>query len=76
MEGVKDQWVQSRGGAEFIRERGVNEVDEEFVREQGDRLIACVGCGNMIWLARQGIRSTEIFAWDVGKCQVEFRQVK
>ena len=39
MEGIKDQQVQSRGGAEFIGERDVNEVDKEFVREQGDCLI-------------------------------------
>ena len=37
MEGVKDQWVRSRGGAEFVREGSIDEVDEE-----------CVGCGDMI----------------------------
>ena len=68
MEGIKDQWVRSRGGAEFVGERGINEVDEEFVREQGDCLIVCVGRGDMIWSTRQGIGSTEIFAWDMFKC--------
>ena len=60
MEGVKNQWVRSGGRAELIREGGVNEVDKEFVREQGDCFIVCVRCGDMIWSARQGVRSTEI----------------
>ena len=67
MEGVKDQWVQSRGRSEFISERGVYKVDEEFVRKEGDCLIVHVRSGNVIWLARQGIRSAEILAWDVLK---------
>ena len=33
MEGVKDQWVRSRGGAELVGEGGINKVDEEFIRE-------------------------------------------
>ena len=68
MEGVKNQWVRSRGRAELIREGGVDEVDKEFVREQGDCFIVCVRCGDMIWPARQGVRSTEIFAQDVFEC--------
>ena len=52
MESVENQWFQSRGRAEFVREGGVDEVDEEFVREQGDRLIVHVRCGDVIWLAR------------------------
>ena len=67
MEGIKDQRVRSRGGAKFVGKRGVNEVDEECVREQGDCLIVCVGSGDVIWPAGQGIRGTEIFAWDVFK---------
>ena len=30
----------------------------------------------MIWVARQGIRGTEVFAWDVFKGQVKFGKVK
>ena len=30
----------------------------------------------MIWSAGQGIRSTEIFSWDVFEHEVEFRQVE
>ena len=52
MEGVEDQWVQSRGRAEFISERGINQVDEEFIREEGDSLIVHIRRGNVIWLAR------------------------
>ena len=51
MEGIKDQWVRSGGGAKFVGKRGVDEVDEEFIREQGDCLIVGVGCGDMIWSA-------------------------
>ena len=76
MEGVKDQQVRSRGGAELVREGSIDEVDEEGGGEEGDRFIVCVGCGDMIWLARQGIRGAEIFARDVFKCQVELRQVE
>ena len=76
MEGVKNQWVRSGGRVELIREGGVNEVDEEFVREQGDSFIVCVRCGDMIWSVRQSIRSREIFARDVVKCQVELGKVE
>ena len=51
MEGVKDQWVRSRGGAELVREGGIDEVDEECVWEQGDRFVVSVGSGDMIWSA-------------------------
>ena len=67
MEGVKDQWVRSRGRSELISEGGVYKVDEEFVREEGDCLIVCVRNGNVVWLARQSIRSTKILSWDVLK---------
>ena len=30
----------------------------------------------MIWSVGQGIRSTEIFSWDVFESEVELRQVK
>ena len=76
MEGIKDQWVRSRGGAEFVGEGGIDEVDEEFIREQGDRLIVRISCGDMIRSMRQGIRSTEIFAWVVFEHQVKLREVK
>ena len=33
MEGIKDQRVQSGGGAKLVGERDINEVDEECVRE-------------------------------------------
>ena len=75
MESVKDQWVRSRGGAKFGGKRGVNKVDEECVREEGDRLIVRVGRRDMIWSTRQGIGSTEIFAWNVFECQVKLREV-
>ena len=52
MEGVENQWVRGGGRAELIREGGVDEVDEEFVREQGDCLIVCVRCGDVIRPAR------------------------
>ena len=39
MEGIKDQWVRDRGGVEFVGEGGIDEVDKEFIREQGDCLI-------------------------------------
>ena len=48
MEGVKDQWIQSRGRAKFISEGGVYKVDEESVREEGDSLIVHVRSGNVI----------------------------
>ena len=51
MEGIKDQQVGSGGGAKFVREGGVDEVDKEFVREEGDRLIVCIGSRDMIWSA-------------------------
>ena len=51
MEGIEDQWVGSGGGAKFVREGGVDEVDEECVWEQGDRFVVCVGSGDMIWSA-------------------------
>ena len=60
MEGVKDQWVRSRGRSECISEGGVYKVNKEFVREEGDCLIVRVRSGNVIWLARQGIRGAEI----------------
>ena len=58
---------------EFISEGGVYEVDEKFIREEGDCLIVCVGSGNVIWSARQGVRSAEILAWDVLEGKIEFR---
>ena len=76
MEGIEDQWVQSRGRVEFISERGINQVDEEFVREEGDSLIVHIRRGNVIWSVRQGVRSTEILAWNVLKGKIEFRQVE
>ena len=76
MEGVKDQWVRSRGGAELVREGGIDEVDTECVREKGDRLIVRIGRRDMIWSTRQGVGSTEIFARDVFESQVKLREVK
>ena len=76
MEGVKNQWVRSGGRAELIREGGVNEVDKEFVWEQGDRLIVSVGSRDMIWSAGQGIWGTEVLAWNVFESEVELRHVK
>ena len=76
MEGIENQWVRGGGSTELIREGGVDEVDEEFIREQGDCFIVCVRCGDMIWPARQGVRSTEVFAWNVFECEVELRQIK
>ena len=67
MEGIENEWVRSRGGVKLVREGSINEVDKECFREEGDRFIVCVGCGDMIWPAGQGIRGTEIFAWDVFK---------
>ena len=72
IEGIEDQWVRSRGRLEFISEGGVYNVNEEFVWEEGDCLIVRVRSGNVIWLVRQGVRSTEIFAQDVLKGKIEF----
>ena len=33
VEGVQDQWVRSRGGAKFVGEGGIDEVNEERVGE-------------------------------------------
>ena len=76
MEGVKDQWVRSRGRAEFICERGVYQVDEEFIREEGDCFIVRVGSGDVIWSVRQGIWSAEILARDVLEGEIEFGEVE
>ena len=76
MEGIQDQRVRSRGGAEFVGERDVDEVDKELIREQGDRLIVHIGRGDMIRSTRQGIGGTEIPARDVFESQVELRQVE
>ena len=56
----------------FISEGGVYKVDEESVREEGDSLIICVQSGNVIWSARQGIRSAEILARNVLTGKIEF----
>ena len=50
MEGIENEWVRSRGGAKLVREGSINEVDKECFREEGDRFIVCVGCGDMIWV--------------------------
>ena len=75
MEGIEDQWVRSRGGAKFVGEGGVDEVDEECVREQGDRFIVRVGSGDMIWSAGQGVRGTEILARDMFKCEIKLGEI-
>ena len=62
MEGVKDQWVWGRERAEFSGERGVNQVDEECLREESDCFVVRVRGGDVIWLMRQGIRGAEILA--------------
>ena len=72
MEGVKDQWVRSRGRAKFISEEGVYKVNEESVREEGDSLIVHVRSGNVIWSVRHGIRSAEILAQNVLKGKIKF----
>ena len=51
VEGVKDQRVRSRGGAELVREGSINEVDKECIGEESDRLIVRVRRGDMIWSA-------------------------
>ena len=67
MEGVKDQWVRSGGGAKFVGKRGVDEVNKECIWEQGDCLIVRVRSGDMVRSAGQGVRGTEILARDVFK---------
>ena len=57
---------------EFIREGGVDQIDEEFVMEEGDCLIVCVRRRNIIWLMRQGIWGAEILAQDVLKGKIKF----
>ena len=52
VEGIKDQWVRSRGRAKFVGEGGVNKVDEEFIRKEGDCLIVHVRGGYVIWATR------------------------
>ena len=42
MEGIKDQWVRSRGGAKFFCEGSVYYVNKESIREEGDSLIVHV----------------------------------
>ena len=49
MEGVKDKWVQGRGGRELVSEGGVNQVDKEGIREEGDCFIVCVRGRYVIW---------------------------
>ena len=61
---------------ELVGEGGINEVDEECIREQGDHLIVRIGRGDMIRSTRQGIWSTEILARYVFECEVKLREVK
>ena len=49
VEGIEDQWVGSRRRAEFVSEGGVNKVDEELIRKEGDCLIVHVRGRYMIW---------------------------
>ena len=72
MEGIKDQWVRSRGRVKFISEGGVYKVNKESIREEGDSLIVHVRSGNVIWLVRQGVRSAEILAQNVLKGKIKF----
>ena len=75
-EGIKDHWVGSRRRGEFVGEGGVNKVDEEHVRKEGDCLIVCVRGRYVIWMMRQGIRGTEVLARNMLEGEIEFRQVE
>ena len=76
MEGIENEWVRSRGGAKLVREGSIDEVDKECFREEGDRFIICVGCGDMIWATGQSVWGTEIFSRDVCEGEVEFGQIE
>ena len=39
MKGIQDKWIHGRGRAELVSEGGVNKVDKEDVRKEGDCLI-------------------------------------
>ena len=75
-EGIKDQWVGSRRRAEFVSEGGVNKVDEERVRKEGDCLIVCVRGRYVIWTMGQGVRGTEVLARDMLEGEIKFGQVE
>ena len=42
MKSIEDEWVRGRGGAKFVSEGGVNHIDKECIREEGDHLIISV----------------------------------
>ena len=48
MEGIKDQLVRDGGGVELVGERGINEVDKESVRKEGDHFIVSIRSGNVV----------------------------
>ena len=76
MESIEDKGVGCEGSSKPFGEGGVNEVDKEGVRKEGDVLIVRVREGNMIWAARECIWGTKVFPWDVGKVKIKFREVK
>ena len=67
VEGVKDKGVGCGGGSKPVRQGGINEVDKEGVREEGDILVVGVRGGDMVGVARECIRGAEFLSWDVGK---------
>ena len=66
MESVEDKWVSGRGGMEFGREGGVDEVNEEGVGKEGNISVVYVGRGNVIRAVR------EVFSWNMSELEVGF----
>ena len=75
MESVKDKRVGRRGLTQFVREGGIDEVDEQGIGEEGDCLIVIIMRGYVVWSAREHIRGTEVLARNMFKGQVELGEL-
>ena len=75
MEGIENERVRGGGGRDAFGERGVNEVDDESIREEDDILVVSVSGRNMVRASGEGIRGREVFAQDMGKVEIKLGEI-
>ena len=65
LEGLEDEGVTCGGRFNAVGEGGVDEVDKEGRREEGDVSVVGVICGEEVGTVREGVRSGKEFSGDV-----------
>ena len=75
LEGLEDEGVACRGGFDAVRKSGVDKIDKEGWRKEGDVGVVGIVRGEEVRTAREGVRASEKFAGYMDHFQVEVSEV-